>query len=620
MNFFCGEYRDIYFIYVNGKKKGIMSTNQLLATKTTTKTTITTEQSQKLIQTMLTMSFGCLAFLRGLFPDDNFVDQRFVPEKIEKTYNKNLTNQANSIKIKTLVRGKSQDVDLLLDWLEKGVFQSIRLKYLKSLSFGIYLDENDPTDLCENYIFNFNYDNNNNVNLKINEKNDDNVGSISLLDSRKMAQQLMRRFIIITQSLEPLPQKKYLTMRLMFNENVKQDYQPSLFKDATFDKRATVKVPLNSSMDTFYAGSLNSYHHNLRVNVYSTNDEYIINNTNKQNLIEGKDYKIIDPFQITLEETWNCSPSSKWINSQSQTTNILRNFLKSTQPSIDETQITSNVNGTNVDCDCLLPCPSNATAIKTCRICRKSVHGICYGNYYSQSVPSCFSCILDDSTTVRSSNFQDMMILRKCYRYLSRCKKLPKSSLEVSNALIDKELLNEELIEKFSFAFSVLLYDGVITLNSNLTKATLPQSVKVKTSKFLFDIPGIKIPELNTLEPDYEYDIHFIYNIETAHSCYTEPFPSEKEQVDAWLNEISDLRMLIAEGLPASCRLKDLVIQDSTTQDPISIGKKRKHLELNDYLNDGESSIVRETLQPSLDTPKKIQKISVSKKTLRSIW
>ena len=68
-----------------------MSSKQLFLSKqktNATKTSITSIQSQKLLQTMLTMSFGCLAFLRGLFPDENFVDQRFVPEKVQKDYNK----------------------------------------------------------------------------------------------------------------------------------------------------------------------------------------------------------------------------------------------------------------------------------------------------------------------------------------------------------------------------------------------------------------------------------------------------------------------------------------------------------------------------------------------------
>lgn len=225
--------------------------------KTNTRTEITTEQSQKLVQTMLTMSFGCLTFLRGLFPDDNFVDQRFVPEKVDKNYNKNTTSHANSIKIKTLVRGKSTEADLFLDWLENGVFQSIKLKYLKALSLGIFTDENKPHELLENYIFGFDYDNRDTFTLRINNEGE----TISLLDSRKMVQQLMRRFIIITQSLDPLPEKRFLTMRLMFNDSAPEKYQPHLFKDASFDKPATIKIPATTDLDTYSVGALDTNHH-----------------------------------------------------------------------------------------------------------------------------------------------------------------------------------------------------------------------------------------------------------------------------------------------------------------------------------------------------------------------
>lgn len=204
-----------------------MATTQLTRQKVDTRTAISVDQSQKLVQTMLTMSFGCLAFLRGLFPDDSFVDQRFVPDKVDKNYDRNNCAQNNSIKIKTLARGRNSEVDVLLDWLEKAVFKSIRLKFLKALSLGIFLDENNPQEMIENYIFSFEYDNDE---VKMNVTNKNTTGnrddSISLLDSRRMAQQLMRRFIIITQSLEPLPQRKFLTMRLMFNENTDPEYQP----------------------------------------------------------------------------------------------------------------------------------------------------------------------------------------------------------------------------------------------------------------------------------------------------------------------------------------------------------------------------------------------------------
>lgn len=207
---------------------------------------------------MLTMSFGCLAFLRGLFPDDNFVDQRFVPDKVNKDYNKN-RNEAplNSIKIKTLVRGKTAEADLFLDWLEKGVFQSIKLKYLKALSLGIFANEEAPTDLLEDYLFSFAYDGSGEVSISVNGENE----GVSLLDSRKVVQQLMRRFIIITQSLEPLPEKRFLTMRLLFNENAPIEYQPQFFRDASNDKPVTVKVPASTDLDSYAVGSLDTKYH-----------------------------------------------------------------------------------------------------------------------------------------------------------------------------------------------------------------------------------------------------------------------------------------------------------------------------------------------------------------------
>lgn len=164
-----------------------MATTQLTRQKVDTRTAISVDQSQKLVQTMLTMSFGCLAFLRGLFPDDSFVDQRFVPDKVDKNYDRNNCAQNNSIKIKTLARGRNSEVDVLLDWLEKAVFKSIRLKFLKALSLGIFLDENNPQEMIENYIFSFEYDNDE---VKMNVTNKNTTGnrddSISLLDSRRM--------------------------------------------------------------------------------------------------------------------------------------------------------------------------------------------------------------------------------------------------------------------------------------------------------------------------------------------------------------------------------------------------------------------------------------------------
>lgn len=605
-----------------------MSNKQLVKPKTETKTEITTEQSQKLLQTMLTMSFGCLAFLRGLFPDDIFVDQRFVPEKVEKNYNKQNTSQNNSIKIKTLIRGKSAQADLLLDWLEKGVFKSIRLKCLKALSLGIFLE--DPTDLLENYIFSFDYDEENNVNINVNlsgnkkgSKNADPENeTISLLDSRRMVQQLMRRFIIITQSLEPLPQKKFLTMRLMFNDNVDEDYQPELFKDATFDKRATLKVPTNLDNDAFDVGTLNTKHHKVALSVLSaaTSSMEKAGNTN---------FIRVDPFDLILQQQEENKleesvPTKPQNFVTSQTTNVLGNLLNSSQASIQPTQFVSNNPVTGIcSCECGLEVPKAATVLKTCKSCRKTLHGICYGNFLHSSIEKCFTCIFGPSLDTKWSKFQDLMMIRKVFRFLVRKKKgFPASITELIDSFINVEDQNNEVKERVAFALFVFFLDETLCLDNGGKPS---QTIRYVTSSVLVDVKGIVIPNTRKqLNVNHEYKWHFTTSSPKSESFYQEVLPNSRKQVESWLQDITNLRKVYSEALSPSSTLQELDLNSSLpTQDPIISGQKRRRYDLDEYLEEDKSSVVNDTIKAKdfdESVPAKIRKISVSKKTLKSNW
>ncbi|CAI4064612.1 hypothetical protein SKDZ_09G0940 [Saccharomyces kudriavzevii ZP591] len=605
-----------------------MSNKQLVKPKTETKTEITTEQSQKLLQTMLTMSFGCLAFLRGLFPDDIFVDQRFVPEKVEKNYNKQATSQNNSIKIKTLVRGKSSQVDLLLDWLEKGVFKSIRLKCLKALSLGIFLE--DPTDLLENYIFSFNYDEANNVNISVDlgddKKENKNISeeneTISLLDSRKMVQQLMRRFIIITQSLEPLPQKKFLTMRLMFNDNADEDYQPELFKDATFDKRATLRVPTNLDSDAFDVGTLNTKHHKVALSVLSAA-------TSAMEKAEGTNFIRVDPFEIILHQQEQSQrdksiPAKPQSFVTSQTTNVLGDLLNSSQASIQPTQFVVNNPATSLcSCECELEVPKAATVLKTCKSCRKTLHGICYGNFLHSSIEKCFSCIFGPSLDTKWCKFQDLMMIRKVFRFLVRKKKgFPASITELINSFINPKDQNNELKERVIFALFVFFLDETLCLDNGGKPS---QTIRYVTSSVLVDVKGIVTPHnKKPLKANHEYIWRFTTSSPKAESFYQEVLPNSRRQIESWLDDITNLRKLYADALSPSSTLQELDLNSSLpTQDPIIIGQKRKHYNLDEYLQDDKSSVIEDTVKAKdfdENVPAKIRKISVSKKTLKSNW
>jgi meiosis-specific protein HOP1 len=207
------------------------------------------------------MSVGCLAFLRGLFADDNFIDQRFVPRKFEKNYNPDdPLMRSDSIRVKTLARGKSPQVDTFLDWIDKGVCDAIRKNYLEGLVLAIFLDENKPEDLHEVYTFSFDYKDNK---VKL-EMNSEQTETITLLDARQALQHLMRRFIIITQGLNPLPDKKFVTMRLLFNDSCPKKYQPECFKDASDRPVAMIKTK-KSSLESYSAGIVSTGRHEYEI-------------------------------------------------------------------------------------------------------------------------------------------------------------------------------------------------------------------------------------------------------------------------------------------------------------------------------------------------------------------
>ncbi|GMM55383.1 Hop1 protein [Maudiozyma humilis] len=630
----------------------------MLATKSRIKTAVTTEQSQKLMQTMLTMSFGCLSFLRGLFPDDSFVDQRFVPAKCESDYDKSKTNPSNSIKIKTLVRGKSQEVGLLLDWLEKGVFKSMKEGCLRSVSLGIYLDEDDPTNLCENYVFNFEYDENNEIRMNLDEMStpprDDMDTTSSLLDSRKMAQQVMRRFIIITQAMEPLPQKKYLSMRLLFNENVEQDYQPEMFRDATFDKRATLKIPIDSSSSIFRAGEVKTTHHSVNTDIYSTSEELRgCVDVTRNGLKEGIDFQVIDPFDLEptsitsqssdiehdldTQQTSQSVTDSKFSQNlcysqslaETQTTRILGKFLKSPRLELEETQLmqSSLLGGQKVEygndnfCDCLTECKQDATAQKICRKCNRSVHGICYGNVQSKKIPMCFVCILGSSSSrdIQSAEYKDLMVVRKCFRYLTRCKRFPSSLTDLSHRIFARNSLTEEVKERVAFACSIFLYDGTLVIDTGNNYGNLIGNSKTRGANFTFDLPTVKPPVGTVIIPTQNYNIHFLFANETSHPCYSESYPADKEQFSIWLKEISDLRLKLTENLPEKFTINSLDLNDSDLNELLKVTESNKRKYREESPCDGNVSEYP-SQQIANEVSLKRQKISISEQSLKSVW
>ncbi|KAL7276000.1 hypothetical protein RUND412_001031 [Rhizina undulata] len=241
------------------------------------------EQSLELVQTLLGASIGCLSFLRGLLPEECFVERRYGGKSSAVTSYRSFTSDIeeedcvkksksdSGTRVKRLRRGYSGEADQLLDWLETGIFDALQKKYLKAVQLGIYVDKDHPDIIVEAYTFSFSYRDNEDGTSAISMKITNNDGhGITMNDANKNLQQMMRRLIVITQNLPPLPDKRWLTIRLHYRDHTPKDYDPPDFA------RLAANAPAlrfceseNKEVEKMDCGGLNAGFHAVSLKISS---------------------------------------------------------------------------------------------------------------------------------------------------------------------------------------------------------------------------------------------------------------------------------------------------------------------------------------------------------------
>ncbi|RHZ03474.1 hypothetical protein DYB37_002624 [Aphanomyces astaci] len=212
----------------------------VVAPHTPANSKITETQSLNVIKNLIRVSISEICYLRSriyyahtmlefmfydvvdLFPDEVFKERVYADMHI-----KCLAPQENS-------RDQSmQDAYSITEWLEAGAFDAMEKKYLLQLEFCIYaLGKNKtPQNLLEwyqnytlrprltSYMISYTY--------KIKETSNGSTFSTSFtgtqnIDShpekvKTQAVQMIRNLVSITNTLEPLPKSRYITMKLSYN-------------------------------------------------------------------------------------------------------------------------------------------------------------------------------------------------------------------------------------------------------------------------------------------------------------------------------------------------------------------------------------------------------------------
>ncbi|GJN88507.1 hypothetical protein Rhopal_001473-T1 [Rhodotorula paludigena] len=236
-----------------------MSTTRLKPTQVDSAVTLRTSLQQELLEA----GIGCVAFLRGLLPEDSFEDYKLLaprpPVSRSSTTGKDDEDkskqaQPSSVRVKKLRRGVSLEADKLLDYLELGATQAIEKGYLHQLIFAIYLDPDDPTNLVESYTFTFSYETDAEGNKASRSKPElvvqDQLSGMVISpsaygttkepprkegDVKRQVQQMIKNLITSTQVLDELPRRRFLNIRLFYTDETPPDYEPPCFHPVEVD-------------------------------------------------------------------------------------------------------------------------------------------------------------------------------------------------------------------------------------------------------------------------------------------------------------------------------------------------------------------------------------------------
>ncbi|KWU44924.1 DNA-binding protein [Rhodotorula sp. JG-1b] len=258
---------------------------------------VTLQSSLQQVKELLETGIGCIAYLRGLLPEESFTDCKLVarrpPDLLSDTQlqkeqgKKPPQDEYTSVRVKKLKRGSSPETNKLIDYLEVGAAEAIEKGYLHKLVFVIYLDPDEPTNIVESYTFTFTYETdaegNKHPDMQVAEQLSgmdlSSMGSDPLprnkprkmSDIKRQVQQMIKNLITNTQVLDELPRRRYINVRLFYTDDTPPDYEPPYFSPVPFNAPGySVTTPsMQDAPDFGTLGSVSTGYHGVALHTVS---------------------------------------------------------------------------------------------------------------------------------------------------------------------------------------------------------------------------------------------------------------------------------------------------------------------------------------------------------------
>ncbi|KAH9277277.1 hypothetical protein BASA83_000144 [Batrachochytrium salamandrivorans] len=174
----------------------------------------TAMQSLTVVRNVLGATIGSITYLRNVFPEHNFKDTRL-----------------NGLQLKTLVPKQTPQADLLIDWIDRGCCDALDRQYLRTMVFGIYVNEASPEELAEAYTFSFSYPDKDRWCIAVSKDGKEEFRFKTRQDVTRATCEMLRHLLVLTQTMAPLPENAFLTMKLYYYDHVTpSDYEPPMFR------------------------------------------------------------------------------------------------------------------------------------------------------------------------------------------------------------------------------------------------------------------------------------------------------------------------------------------------------------------------------------------------------
>ncbi|VVA20018.1 PREDICTED: HORMA [Prunus dulcis] len=224
---------------------------------------ITEQDSLLLTRNLLRIAIFNISYIRGLFPEKYFNDKS-VP--------------ALEMKIKKLMPMDAES-RRLIDWMEKGVYDALQKKYLKTLLFCVCETIEGP--MIEEYTFSFSYSNSESQEVSMNISRSGNkkeggtfkcksTAEITPNQMRSSACKMVRTLVQLMRTLDRMPEERTILMKLLYYDDVTPaEYEPPFFRTCSEEeaRNSWTKNPLKMEV-----GNVNSKHLVLALKVKSVLD------------------------------------------------------------------------------------------------------------------------------------------------------------------------------------------------------------------------------------------------------------------------------------------------------------------------------------------------------------